>query len=97
MGSMRSTLFRAVFSASLPVLVFADIFSLSDLSWTLKNKNESIVVPAKVPSQAHLDLYAAGIIPDPLLEQNGMSEIKLVLRVVIFLIMSRVLATLDRE
>ena len=54
--------FRALLAACLPALALADVYSLSDLSWTLRNSNGSIVIPAKVPSQAHLDLLAAGII-----------------------------------
>lgn len=46
-------------------------FSLSDLQWTLKSSNESIVVPGRVPSQAHLDLLNAGVITEPLLGANG--------------------------
>ena len=61
----------ALLAACLPALALADVYSLSDLSWTLRNNNGSIVIPAKVPSQAHLDLLAAGIIEEPLLEQNG--------------------------
>ena len=56
----------------LPTLASADVLSLSDLSWTLKNENGSIVVPGKVPSQAHLDLLEAGVITEPLLGINGM-------------------------
>lgn len=66
-------LLSALSIACIPTLVFADVFSLSNLSWTLRNANGSIVIPAKVPSQVHLDLFDAGIIGDPLLEQNGAS------------------------
>lgn len=55
----------------LPVLALGQIFSLSKLEWTLKNQNGSIVIPASVPSQAHLDLAKAGIITEPLLGANG--------------------------
>lgn len=41
------------------------ILDLSALSWTLSNPAKNISVPAKLPSQAHLDLLAAGVIPDP--------------------------------
>lgn len=54
-----------------PCLVSADVISLSNLSWSLRNENGSIDVPAKVPSQVHLDLLAAGIITEPLLGTNG--------------------------
>ena len=53
-------------------LVNADVLNLSNLQWTLKNQNGSIVIPAKVPSQVHLDLLDAGIITEPLLGVNGM-------------------------
>ena len=56
----------------LPVLASADVLSLSNLSWTLRNQNGSIVIPGKVPSQAHLDLLNAGIITEPLLGINGL-------------------------
>ena len=56
-----------------PTLVSADVLSLSGLQWSLRNANGSIVIPAKVPSQAHLDLLNAGIITEPLLGINGAS------------------------
>ncbi|CAO1622819.1 unnamed protein product [Sympodiomycopsis kandeliae] len=40
------------------------------LEWTLRNANESIVVPALFPSHAHLDLIRAGVIPDPAIGLN---------------------------
>jgi beta-mannosidase len=45
----------------------AKIFDLSESNWTLTSPgNESLVgIEGKGPSQAHLDLYAAGVIPDP--------------------------------
>ncbi|KIK54373.1 glycoside hydrolase family 2 protein [Collybiopsis luxurians FD-317 M1] len=52
----------------------AAIFDLSELSWTLKNENGSIVVPGSVPSQAHLDLLKAGVITEPLLEINDFTQ-----------------------
>lgn len=63
--------FGILVAALWPALAAADVQSLSGLSWTLKNTNGSIVVPAKVPSQAHLDLLDAGIITEPLLGING--------------------------
>ncbi|KAI5121557.1 hypothetical protein M0805_000738 [Coniferiporia weirii] len=59
---------------SLPVLISGKKFSLSDLQWTLRNQNGSIVVPGRVPSQAHLDLVRAGIITEPLLEANDFTQ-----------------------
>lgn len=44
----------------------ANVLDLSTAKWTLSSpQNESINVPGSVPSQAHLDLFAAGVIPDP--------------------------------
>ncbi|PCH35835.1 glycoside hydrolase family 2 protein [Wolfiporia cocos MD-104 SS10] len=67
---LRSSL-RALLAACLPALALANVYSLSDLQWTLRNGNGSIVIPASVPSQAHIDLYRAGIIENPLLGING--------------------------
>ncbi|EIW63844.1 glycoside hydrolase [Trametes versicolor FP-101664 SS1] len=66
--------FSILVAALWPALAAADVQSLSGLSWTLKNTNGSIVVPAKVPSQAHLDLFDAGIITEPLLGINDFSQ-----------------------
>ncbi|KAH7888955.1 glycoside hydrolase family 2 protein [Phlebopus sp. FC_14] len=52
----------------------ARIFSLSDLDWTLRNQNGSIVVPGCIPSQTHLDLLSAGVIREPLLGINEYTE-----------------------
>ena len=41
------------------------VFDLSKANWTLSNSIYNISVPGSVPSQAHLDLYRAGVIPDP--------------------------------
>ena len=41
------------------------VIPMSSLHWTLENSNQSISIPGRVPSQAHLDLHAAGIIEDP--------------------------------
>ena len=69
---MQCILLHLIVTATLCALARADVFSLSNLSWTLKNANGSIVIPAQVPSQAHLDLMRAGIITEPLLGINGM-------------------------
>jgi beta-mannosidase len=38
------------------------VLNLSDVDWTVTSPNfTSISVPGKVPSQAHLDLYAANV------------------------------------
>lgn len=44
----------------------SNVLDLSTVNWTLSSpQNSSISVPGSVPSQAHLDLFAAGVIPDP--------------------------------
>lgn len=58
-------------AAVLPSIVSADVFSLSDLSWSLSNENGSIVVPGSLPSEVHLDLQRAQVITEPLLGING--------------------------
>lgn len=70
-----STKLLALFALSLSLTAWAEILSLSSLNWTLKNQNGSIVIPAQVPSQAHLDLARAGVITEPLLGINGESRI----------------------
>lgn len=54
-----------------PLAVYAEVFNLANLDWTLKNQNGTIAIPAKIPSQAHLDLLREGIITEPLLGING--------------------------
>ncbi|KAH0828104.1 glycoside hydrolase family 2 protein [Lanmaoa asiatica] len=58
----------------LSLLAHAQIFSLSDLSWTLRNQNGSIAVPGSLPSQTHIDLFKAGVIDDPLSGVNEYTE-----------------------
>ena len=43
------------------------VTSMSSLDWTLSGVGQfnNISVPGSVPSQAHLDLYAAQVIGDP--------------------------------
>ena len=41
------------------------VIDLSEKDWTLQNLPLNISVPGSVPSQAHLDLYAAQVIGDP--------------------------------
>lgn len=44
------------------------IIDLDSKNWTLAGPN--VTVPGSVPSQAHLDLFAAGFIGDPLYGEN---------------------------
>lgn len=52
-------------------LVRAEVFSLSELKWSLRNAEGLIKVPAQQPSQVHLDLKAGNVITEPLLGING--------------------------
>lgn len=47
------------------VSVAQKAINLSGSEWTLQNLPLNISVPGSVPSQAHLDLYAAQVIGDP--------------------------------
>ena len=60
----------AVYTIFVALSFIARVFSqkvidLSENDWTLENLPLNISVPASVPSQAHLDLYAAQVIGDP--------------------------------
>lgn len=58
-----SNLLAALFFA---VSVFSQkLIDLSGNDWTLENLPLNITVPGSVPSQAHLDLYAAQVTGDP--------------------------------
>ncbi|KAF2018760.1 glycoside hydrolase family 2 protein [Aaosphaeria arxii CBS 175.79] len=63
---------QAVLAASaVPSAMSLGVLDLGSISWTLTSPNYSnISVPAGFPSQAHLDLRAAGIIEDPLYGLN---------------------------
>ncbi|MCJ1422575.1 hypothetical protein MMC29_000455 [Sticta canariensis] len=49
------------------------VIDLSGKNWTLQNLPLNISVPGSVPSQAHLDLYAAQVIGDPYYGLNDFS------------------------
>ncbi|KAF2098341.1 beta-mannosidase A [Rhizodiscina lignyota] len=46
------------------------IVELGNFDWTITSQNKSVSVPAKFPSLSHLDLYAAGVIDNPLHNLN---------------------------
>lgn len=46
------------------------VTNLSNNDWTLSNEALNISVPGSLPSQAHLDLFAAGVIGDPYHDLN---------------------------
>lgn len=50
------------------------IYNLGNLGWTVSN-GVNVTVPGNLPSQAHLDLYAAGIIDDPLYDFNDVDQL----------------------
>ncbi|EIN11242.1 glycoside hydrolase family 2 protein [Punctularia strigosozonata HHB-11173 SS5] len=54
--------------------VLGEVIDLSQLSWSLSNQNGSIVIPASIPSQVHIDLLKAGLITEPLLGVNDFTE-----------------------
>lgn len=49
----------------------AKVIDLSGDGWTLKSQNGSISIPASIPSQQYIDLYASGTINDPLFGLNN--------------------------
>lgn len=49
----------------------AKVIDLSGDGWTLKSQNGSISIPASIPSQQYIDLYASGTIADPLYGVNN--------------------------
>lgn len=57
-------------AAALPVAFGQTVIDLSTNGWTLQNLDLNISVPGSVPSQAHLDLYAAQVIGDPYFGTN---------------------------
>ena len=62
-GSVEEKSTTALFAST----TAAKVFDLSKSNWTLISPgNESFVaIEGHVPSQAHLDLFAAGVISDP--------------------------------
>ena len=52
-------------SISLAASSLQTVIDLCGNDWTLQNLPLNISVPASLPSQAHLDLYAAQVIGDP--------------------------------
>ena len=51
-----------------------NILDLSSVSWTVSDPGNNVTVPGRLPSQAHLDLYAANVITDPYLGLNDFEE-----------------------
>jgi len=66
--SQKSTMaLRKLFTGLLAALAVTaqKVIDLSGNEWTLSNPSLNISVPGSVPSQAHLDLYAAQVVGDP--------------------------------
>lgn len=55
-------LFLTALSSALPATLAQNVIDLSGDGWTVSSSALNISVPGRVPSQAHLDLFAAGII-----------------------------------
>ena len=55
------------------------VIDLAGSGWTLENLPLNISVPGSVPSQAHLDLYAAQVISDPYASFLSSQDLRLVL------------------
>ncbi|KAL4885621.1 glycoside hydrolase superfamily [Aspergillus karnatakaensis] len=64
---------QAILVPNFAVSSSPQVFNLGGVGWTLSNPGLNISVPASIPSQAHLDLFNAGIIDDP---YYGLNEIK---------------------
>ena len=62
---MLSTSVAALAAAVLPLASTQQVISLVGNGWRLSNPDLNISVPAHLPSQAHLDLYANQVIGDP--------------------------------
>ena len=52
-------------ASSFAAVAAQNVIDLSGNGWTLQNPSLNISVPASLPSQAHLDLYAAQVIGNP--------------------------------
>lgn len=62
---METIVRAAVAALLLPYAASQNVVSLEGNGWTLSNNALNISVPANLPSQAHLDLYANQVIGDP--------------------------------
>jgi beta-mannosidase len=65
LGAMRCSFASALLAS---IAGAQNIIDLSTQKWTLSSHN--VTVPGSVPSQAHLDLFAAGVTGDPLYGEN---------------------------
>ncbi|KAL3465970.1 galactose-binding domain-like protein [Aspergillus heterothallicus] len=65
---------QAIFASNLATGSGQSVVDLSSDTWTLSSPVLNSTVPASLPSQAHLDLYRAGIIGDP---YHGLNDLNL--------------------
>lgn len=63
----------ALLGAFSTTTVAQHIIDLSGTGWMVSNVGLNVSVQGRLPSQAHLDLYAAGVIGDPLHGLNDFS------------------------
>lgn len=56
-------------------VISQNIFDLADSAWTIGNGVNVSGVPGRLPSQAHIDLYAAKVIGDPLYGDNDYNQL----------------------
>ncbi|KAL4795082.1 glycoside hydrolase superfamily [Aspergillus venezuelensis] len=66
---------QAVLASSIPGSSGQQVHNLSTIQWTLSSSALNTTAPATLPSQAHLDLFRAGVIDDP---YYGLNETELV-------------------
>ncbi|KAF7976445.1 hypothetical protein HWV62_6683 [Athelia sp. TMB] len=59
---------------SLTAVSGKSVIDLSGSHWTLTNQQRNVSIGGAVPSHAHLDLYAAGVIDDPLYGDNNIID-----------------------
>ena len=72
---MRRMLMYAFFSHLSAITLGREALDLSGDGWTLTSLDPlNVSVPAHLPSQAHLDLYAAQVIGDP---YHGLNDFNL--------------------
>lgn len=59
-------LIATVFFAGFAAVSGKNVIDLTGNRWTLTDQQHNVSIPGAVPSHAHLDLYAAKVIDDPL-------------------------------
>lgn len=62
---LSGSLLAGVLAKTDVIAALSKVIDLNTDSWTLTSQNGSIVVPATIPGQVHLDLFRAEKIQDP--------------------------------